>query len=427
MARSLIPLATVLSAMLIPLVACSSASDSPSGVQGTDDSGDAGADVFSSDATSDNDTGTIPGTITDPKVEMILTGCPQAGYAAQFSVGGVLPYTLVVDTGSAELAVAGDDCGECADAGIAPRYRPGAKSVDEHQTTSVSYVSGSGWSGEIYQDQFGADEFVLAPTRLVDIQNVTGGFFTNNGCAFGSIPFTYQGIAGFGPSALAKPGTDEPMAAMAANGYTNIFALALCGLGGEMWVGWYDSSKTAGAPKYTPLLTNAYYAIKVSGVTVGTTSLGLSATDIDDVVVDTDTTEFELPSAAYDAARDAIAGSASFQQYFGGAAFFDNGSCIQAKGATPPTNDALDAALPTFTIQIDDGAGGSSDVPLKATSSYLEPITKDGITYYCPEIETRNVGGSTVLGSAFMREQVVIFDLAASRIGFAPYASCATR
>lgn len=406
--------------------ACSSSSDT-SGVADQDarGAGDAGTDAVVEDAGSIAKDGAVSDAASAfSPITVPLTGCPQAGFAGNFTVGNE-SFDLVVDTGSAELGVAGSACSNCT--GVSPLYTPTASAIDEGTTTSVSYVSGSGWSGEIFSDSFGGSKAgaTLAPTKLVAIQSQTGGFFTTNGCGFGSVPFAFQGIAGFGPGALAKPGTDEPMAALAAVGVPDIFAVALCGLGGQMWLGGFDSTAAASAPIYTPMVTSDFYAIKIDDLKIAGTALGFSATDIDDVVVDTDTTEFELPTNVYDNARDAIGGNASFQGYFGGPAFFTNGSCIVANGS--PSNATLDAELPTFTIQIDDGAGGSSDVTLAATQSYLEPITQNGTVYYCPEIEPRNSGGSTVLGSSFLRSELTIFDRAAKRIGFAPYASCTTR
>ena len=87
------------------------------------------------------------------------------------------------------------------------------------------------------------------------------------------------------------------------------------------------------------------------------------------------------------------------------------------------TPDALDAALPTITLMLDRRWRGrfDSDITLKATSSYLEPITVSGVTKYCPEIEPSG-STTTIIGSSFVRSQVVIYDIAGSRVGFAPYA-----
>jgi hypothetical protein len=128
----------------------------------------------------------------------------------------------------------------------------------------------------------------------------------------------------------------------------------------------------------------------------------------------------------YNALKAAIGNDSAFEAHFGGTSFFANGDCITPSDATAPTPDALDAALPTITLMLDDGAGGSTALTLNATTSYLEPITVSGVTKYCPEIEPSG-SSKTIIGSSFVRSQVVIYDIAGSRVGFAPYAGCTTR
>jgi hypothetical protein len=373
------------------------------------DSGDA-----SMTEASTHDAGGVPTAVT-------LLGCPQAGYAGTFSIGGS-PFQLVIDTGSAELGVASSTCTNC---DVSPTYTPGATATDEHATLSVSYVSGTGWSGEIIADDFGVpNTSTSAQTRLVAIQSQTGGFYTNEGCGFGAVPFVYEGIAGFGPDSLAKAGTDEPMGALASHGVADVFAFALCGSGGQLWLGGVDASVATGPVQYTPLLnSDNYYAVGVTDLLVGATSLGLTSTDIGDVVVDTDTTELELPTSVYQKLRDAIAGTAYFQAHFGSSAWFDSGYCTPPLDASPPTLAEIDSGLPTLTFAIDDGTGGSFDIALGATDSYLEPIRKNGVLYYCPEIEESS--GGAVLGSGAMRALLVVMDRAEARVGFAPHAACA--
>jgi Eukaryotic aspartyl protease len=354
-------------------------------------------------------------------IEVPLLGCPQAGYAGTFSIGGS-PFQLVVDTGSAELGVAASTCTSC---DVTPLYTPGTTATDEHQTIAISYVGGTGWSGEIIEDQLGVPSTSLsAPVRLVAIASETGGFFANDGCGFGAVPFVYEGIAGFGPDALAKPGTDEPMGALASHGLPDVFAFALCGSGGQLWLGGVDLSAANGPIGYTPLLdSDNYYGVGVNDLLVGGSSLGLTSTDIGDVVVDTDTTELELPPSVYNQLRDAIAGTAYFQAHFGSSAWFDDGYCTPPLDSSPPTLAAIDAGLPSLSLVIDDGSGGSFNVTLGATDSYMDPIRKDGVLYYCPEIEPSSDGA--VFGSGAMRALLVVIDRAGGRVGFAPHTTCA--
>ena len=378
---------------------------------GTDAGSDAGLDAGPPDAGAD-DAGTAP-------VALPLLGCPQEGYAAAFTIGGQA-FQLVVDTGSAELAVASASCSDCT--GVSPLYTPGPAAVDQGATASVNYVSGSGWSGEIYQDTVGLEGFAItAPLDFVAIDSQRGGFFSFDGCSFGNVPFAAEGIAGFGPAALAEPGTQEIVAAFAAGGVPPVFAVALCGLGGNLWMGGFDPASITAPPVYTPLVPADYYEVTLEDMQVSGASLGFGASDFGPVVVDTDTTELELPSNAYDALSSAIAAAPLFGQSFGDASWFTAGACTVPSQNPPPSPADFDAALPSVTLAFAAVDGGQVSVVLGPTESYLQPVTWGGVTYYCPEIEPNP--GSTVLGSAAMRGLLVIFDTA-GQIGFAPRAPC---
>jgi hypothetical protein len=426
MARSLIPVATVLSMAVAPVVACSSSSDSPSVIQGTDgDDSAVGTNDSASDANANADASAGDSAVdAGSLIELALTGCPQSGYKAPFSIGGS-EFALTVDTGSSDIGVVSSSCGASCP-GITPVYSPGASATDEHQTGGVSYSSGQSWTGEIYSDTFSPAVGLAPQAKLVAISGQTDDFFAAASCGLGTIPISYQGIAGFGVATSATSGVDAPMTAFTGAGMPNIFSLALCGLGGKMWLGGFDPASASAAPKYTPLLSGFYYNIKLNDFSVGATALGLGAAAIGEVDIDSNTTELELPQPVYNALKAAIGNDSAFTAHFGGPSFFANGDCIVPLDGTPPTPDALDAALPTITLALDDGAGGSTALTLKATTSYLEPITVSGVTKYCPEIEPSG-SSSTIIGSSFVRSQVVIYDVAGSRIGFAPYAGCATR
>jgi Eukaryotic aspartyl protease len=423
MARSLIAFGGVLFATITAFAACSSSSDAPSIIQGSNgDDSSVGANDSATDAGpsadgSSGDSAVDAGAL----IELDLTGCPQSGYNAPFSIGGS-DFALTVDTGSSDIGVVSASCSGCG----TPDYTPGASATDQHQTGMVSYSSGAGWSGEIFSDTFSPGKGLAPQTKLVEITSQADDFFASESCAFGTIPISYQGIAGFGVVSSATANVDAPMKALTGAGMPNIFSLALCGLGGKMWLGGFDPASASAAPKYTPLLSGFYYNIKLNDFSVGATALGSSAAAIGEVDIDSDTTELELPQPVYNALKAAIGNDSAFTAHFGGPSFFANADCILPLDGTPPTPDALDAVLPTITLMLDDGAGGSTALTLNATTSYLEPITVSGVTKYCPEIEPSG-SSSTIVGSSFVRSQIVIYDIAGSRVGFAPYAGCAVR
>ena len=352
-----------------------------------------------------------------PAAKVDLTGCPQEGYAGTFSIGGA-PFSLVVDTGSADIGIAGASCSGC---DVSPVYTPSAGATDQGSRVSITYASGDGWSGEVWRDSFGASGAV-APTRFAAIDTELDGFFSTFGCGFGTKPFSFQGIAGFGPASLADPHVDDPMSALHAAGVADVFAFALCDVSGKLWLGGYGAEAV---PKITPLIPgDPFYQVSVSDVGVGDTMLGFTPSEIGDMTIDSDTTELELPDSVYEAVKNAVVASSGFRTHIGDAGWFDRGKCTRPLEANEPTTAELDADLPTLTLRMEGATAGSPvDVTFTATQSYIEPVKADK-TYYCPEMEA-TLSGNTVLGSAAMRRELIVIDRAAKQVGFAPYSNCA--
>lgn len=351
-----------------------------------------------------------------PSAVVDLTGCPQEGYVGTFSMGGA-PVSLVIDTGSSDIGVAGASCSGC---DVSPVYTPSPSAQDLGSRVSITYASGDGWSGEAWRDSFGAGSLV-APTRFAVIDTQLDGFFSTFGCGFGTKPFSFQGIAGFGPAGLADTHVDDPVSAFHAVGMPDVFAFALCDFSGKLSLGGYGAEAI---PKRTPLIAaDPFYEVSVSDLGVGDTMLGFTASAIGDMTIDTDTTELELPQSVYDAVKSAVVASNGFRTHVGDAGWFDRGKCTRPLEANAPTTAELDADLPTLTLRMQGAAGTTVDVTFTATQSYIEPVKTDR-TFYCPEMEA-TLGGNTVLGSAAMRRELVVIDRAAKQVGFAPYSNCA--
>ena len=352
-----------------------------------------------------------------PSAEIDLTGCPQEGYAGSFSIGGA-PFSLVIDTGSSDVGVAGATCSGC---DVSPVYTPSPNASDQGSRVSITYASGDGWSGEVWRDSFGVPG-ALAPARFAAIDTQVEDFFSTFGCGFGTKPFAFQGIAGFGPAALADPHVDDPMSALHAAGVPDVFAFALCDFSGKLWLGGYGAEAV---PKTTSLIPgDPFYQVSVSDIAVGDTMLGFTPSEIGDMTIDSDTTELELPASVYDAVKNAVVASNGFRTHIGDAGWFDRGKCTPPLEANAPTTAELDADLPTLTLRMEGAtAGAPVDVTFTATQSYIEPV-KTEKTYYCPEMEA-TLSGNTVLGSAAMRRELVVIDRAGKQVGFAPYSNCA--
>jgi hypothetical protein len=355
-------------------------------------------------------------------VTVPLSGCAGPGYAANFEVGSQT-FQLTVDTGSGTLAVASNQCTNC---DVSKVYSPGTEAVDQDQPTSDVYGIGS-WTGEIFSD---AVKLVgVAPSVKLDFAAIDSqsAFFNDGGCAFGATPFAPQGIVGFGPPGLAKQGTDAFLTKLFGTGAVpDVFAVELCASGGQLMVGGIDPAKgsLSGAVRYTQLMSSSYYSVKLTDLQLGGMSLGYGESDFGTTAVDTGTSVLALPPAVFKSLSSKIESAAAFATCFGSmTGWLGTTTCLSCPSLS---RDQIDAQFPTLTLSFPDAAGGTLSLELKATDSYLPMTTSDGTAFYCSGIynNQNETEAPTILGSAAMMGHVVIFDLADSKLGFAPQTYC---
>ena len=149
--------------------------------------------------------------------------------------------------------------------------------------------------------------------------------------------------------------------------------------------------------------------------------------------LDTGSTNSEglLPPEAFATVSNAIVSSAGFQSAFGvdaggpdaGTSFFSQTSNC---ATTTLSKAQLDASLPSLTLVF--GSTSPISVTAVATEAYLVPCA-DGV--WCPALVplVPDAGYPFVasIGAPLLRSNVVIFDRANSRIGFAPHTPCESR
>jgi Eukaryotic aspartyl protease len=333
-------------------------------------------------------------------------------YTANVTIGSQT-FSLIVDTGSTTTVVAAASCEQCVSAGVSPLYTPGSTAKDTGNHTSGMYVDFSAWDGEIYVDQVGLGDGTPAVPLEFAAMTDEMVFFRYPGS---------EGIFGMGPPQALDGDTTGFQSTAAESGAPDQIAFELCGGSGTMWIGDYDTSAAASAPMYTPLVaasdTEPYYNLALDDLGIGGTSLGFGASTYKTANYDTGTTEFILPTEAYDMLIAAVDQSA------GAAALFPTESlangCYTAGGVTAAQVDAM---LPAMSASFPDGSGGTFSVSSAPTQSYLTDV---GSGEFCLAIADGGNGAdsATILGQAFLRGFVSIVDLANNRIGFAPDAGC---
>jgi hypothetical protein len=330
-------------------------------------------------------------------------------YTASFTASGAT-FQLDLDSGSTTTGVAAMTCTTCT--GLSPLYQPSTGATDQNQTASTAYADGSRWSGEIFDDMVGlGGGSPLVPVKLVSITSQHAFFYGNE----------YQGILGLGPDALLEDGTSSYLDAAISAGVTGTMAYELCPTAGVMWLGGYDPSHAQGAPQYTPLLTTGinqdYYAVNLTDIAIGGTSLGVSAATYDDPIVDTGTSLFYIPDAAETALLAAVNASTGFKTLFPNQTLSERGSgCVMA--ATGTTDAMVDAMLPDMAMTFD----GNVTVSAKASVSYL---MNSGGGQYCLVVNSGGNNGDATMGDTILRAFVTIVDVGSGKVGFAPQAHCA--
>ena len=346
-----------------------------------------------------------------------LTTPDQSFWGPQVSIGGQM-FMMDLDTGSTTIGVASSTCTQCT--GVTPLYAPGSGAVDEHMTASTTYADNSGWSGEIYKDAI--DLGHGSPVMQVDFAAMTRQrqFFYQN---------QYQGIFGLGAAANAEPNTGSYFDIAAAAGMTGVMAFELCSSGGTMWLGGFDSSKAASAPQYTPLIpisdNQPFYAIDITGMSIGDTSVGSGAATFEEPVVDTGTTYFYLPTPVETAMINAINASTGFKTLFGANAKVaddPNGTGVGCVTGTGITGAMVDASLPPLTMTMP-GMNGGPDITVSVPPlrSYMYDA---GGGQFCLGIADGGTQDATTMGDQIMQAFVTIIDVQHHQVGWALDAGC---
>jgi hypothetical protein len=362
-----------------------------------------------------------------PLVAVPLAACTPLAYTAGVTIGGSGPFQLLLDTGSATLGVAGAGCTSCADAGVSALYQPGATAVDQHTVGTAMFgaLAASGFSGEIYEDSVGlGSPPASARIRLVSIGRESS--FLVGRC--GPAQSTPQGVIGFQPGLSAIAGTDSYFDQLVrAGGVPDVFATQLCPNGGTLWLGGYDPSFTQAPPVFTPSSPPGFsgyvYTVHFASICVLGTTIPVPAGGYTAALLDTGSDITSLPPNVFSVLTSAIASSPAFSQIFGASAssfFSDASHCVDLT----ETKAALDQALPPIDLVF--GATATVTVHAVATESYLFSPSSGR---WCPAVTSRAPTPSfqsiaAILGAPMLSSNVVIFDRAHERVGFAPHRPC---
>jgi hypothetical protein len=364
-----------------------------------------------------------------------LSGCPFSDFTVPISIGGT-SFSLIADTGSSTLAIAGSSCSTCS--GVSPLWKSTSTSTNTGYSSSGEYGDNSGWLGTVWADtvSFASTSYnsqinlVVINSQSTNGHDANGGtdaqagpFFTTDACQDDTVvqrnSITNQGIVGLAFDALATAHTNGITQALMKNypSLNSTFAIQVCEHSGNMWLGGYDPTTIQGNLYWTSLVSpGQYYSVTPAYAFIGNTQLNVNANSWGNSgnIVDSGTTLMDLPTDVYNAVVSALNNNAQFNTYFG-SSFWTTTTCVTPNGAVSAST--LKSQLPTFTVQFSDNL----IVTMDGVGSYLMPC--DGsYTSYAPGISYTSSTG--IFGWSFMNQFVVVHDLANMRIGFGVTSQC---
>lgn len=365
-----------------------------------------------------------------------MQGCTLAQYYAGINFGDD-HLSVLLDTGSATVAVAAQSCKAC---GVADAYDA---STGKNLGTKAqsSYVDGTGWSGVIYSDSvtLGPLASPLTPAVPLRFAAITGvvdntsydpplKFFSPVAeCAKGS-SVTFEGIFGLGPDNLLAPGATGYLTSLYSSGKlaNDAFAMQVCDTGGNLMLGGYATNTVSEQPFFVPMLMSDaglyYYSINVARLGFGGVDTKLGASQLGAAVVDSGTNHIIMPPAAYQAMFKLLAANKAMNTYLD-VDSLQIGDCMGLK--QPIERAALDALLPKLQLTLSQTGGTQAVLELDASRSYLTPFLNNaGVVMYCALVAEGKEGGHFILGNPTMRQNVTIFDRVNKRIGFAKQTGC---
>ena len=356
-----------------------------------------------------------------------LTGIPlttpdDSQWLVNMTIGSQ-QFELSIDTGSSTAAVAGSGCSSCSSAGISPLYSAGNSATDDNNTASSQFADGSGWSGEIYTDTAslgnGTGDVSLNFVSMTDESQ----FFQDT---------STQGILGLGPDGNLLQGTTSYIDGVFANGVASVMSFELCPDGGQMWLGSsFDTSVASSPLVYTTDVgdpnSNPFYAVNLTDLKLGTTSIGASASSYAEPILDTGTTLFYLATTPYNDLVKKVKAESGFSTLFGSQTITtQNQGCMSVASGT--TDSDIDAALSPlqFTFPAASGSGNVT-VSVPASRSYM---LDSGNDEYCFAIQDGGSGQNaigSIMGDLILSAFLTVIDIGNNQIGLAPDIGCETQ
>ncbi|KAH6916102.1 endopeptidase [Coprinopsis sp. MPI-PUGE-AT-0042] len=313
-------------------------------------------------------------------------------------------YNLILDTGSADLWVAGSECSTgCSNV---PLFDPSSSSTFQNESSAFSITYGSGQAiGFLAQDAVQMAGFEVSNQVFAVCEQVSDGLLTTPvsgllGLAFASIASTRA--TPFWETLVENGAWDEPVMAFHLTRFLNVSTAATLEPGGSFSMGFINSSLYTGDIDYVNLEGEpAYWSLPLSGITVQGNEVTAPTGSEALAAIDTGTTLVGGPSqfiaAIYDQIPGSQPGSGNFENYY-----------------TYPCDTDVTVSL---------NFGGNKSWTIVPADFELTRLTRDTCLGAFFEITTRGSAPSWIVGDTFLKNVYSVFRYDPPSVGFAQLSS----
>ncbi|KAL0955128.1 hypothetical protein HGRIS_004041 [Hohenbuehelia grisea] len=262
----------------------------------------------------------------DSGTNLITNQNSDSSYFGSLAIGTPpVSFDVILDTGSADLWVAGKDCARGCE-GVSSTFDASSSSTFANQSTAFSITYGSGdASGTLGQDVVQMAGFSVPNQVFAVCDQVSEGMLDEP--VSGLLGLAFQKIASSGASpfweTLAAAGAwDEPLMAFQLSRFMNDSSASDLEPGGSFTLGSVNTSLYTGDIDYIniPSGTGTYWILPLTGLTVQGNSVSLPSGSGSYAAIDTGTTLVGGPSAEIASLFAQIPGSApgsgNFEGYY---------------------------------------------------------------------------------------------------------------
>lgn len=318
-----------------------------------------------------------------------LTDFMNAQYFCDITLGTPpQKFKVILDTGSANLWVPSRECNSIA-CFLHSTYDHDASIsyVKNGSHFQVGYVSGA-LEGYVSQDVLGIGDLVVEQQDFAEATREPGLAF-----AFGK----FDGILGLGYDTISFNGIVPPMYQMINQGLLDepVFSFYLGSSetdGGEAVFGGVDPTHLRGDIVYVPVRRRGYWEVPLDTVAFGKEILELDDTG---AAIDTGTSLIGLPSDIAEILNKEIGAHKSWNGQY-------------------TIDCAKTASLPNLTFEF-----GGSKFALPP-EDYILDVQGTCISSFTPVDIPEPLGPIWIIGDAFLRRYVTVYDLGRDAVGFAP-------